>query len=59
MLQLSGPDRVDMVLVQAGGNDVIRLRALDGLRDDLERVVETAATCSTDATTIPWSPIPA
>lgn len=38
--QLSGPERFDMVLVQAGGNDVIRMRGMDALREDIERVVD-------------------
>lgn len=35
-------DRYDVVLVQAGGNDVIRLRDLDGLRADIEQVTAVA-----------------
>ena len=40
--QLAGDTRVDMVLVQAGGNDVIRLRDLDALQRDIEAVAERA-----------------
>lgn len=40
--QLSGSERFDIVLVQAGGNDVIRLRGLDALRSDIDRVVDLA-----------------
>lgn len=36
--QLGGPGQFDMVLVQAGGNDVIRLRGLDALRSDVEHI---------------------
>jgi lysophospholipase L1-like esterase len=34
--------RHDLVLVQAGGNDVIRLRSLDGVRADIDRVAVLA-----------------
>lgn len=40
--QLGAAGRFDIVLVQAGGNDVIRLRELDGLRGDIDRVVSLA-----------------
>ncbi len=40
--QLSAEKRFDMVLVQAGGNDVIRLGDLPSLRADIERVAELA-----------------
>jgi lysophospholipase L1-like esterase len=40
--QLDGPARYDIVLIQAGGNDVIRLRDLDTVRDDIERVTRRA-----------------
>lgn len=40
--QLGGAARFDMVLVQAGGNDVIRLRGLGGLRSDVDRLVSLA-----------------
>lgn len=36
--QLGGSERFDVVLVQAGGNDVIRLRDLDALRADIDQV---------------------
>ena len=36
--QFVGPGQFDMVLVQAGGNDVIRLRGLDALRSDVEHI---------------------
>lgn len=37
-VQLAGETRHDIVLVLAGGNDVIRLRPLDRLREDIDRV---------------------
>nr|MDH4393769.1 GDSL-type esterase/lipase family protein [Aquabacterium sp.] len=40
--QLRGPARFDLVLVMAGGNDVVRLRALPALRDDIDRVLALA-----------------
>jgi lysophospholipase L1-like esterase len=40
--QLLRPGRFDAVLVQAGGNDVIRLRGADDMRADIERVLEAA-----------------
>jgi lysophospholipase L1-like esterase len=40
--QLGGSDRFDAVLVQAGGNDVIRLRRLDSLQADVANVAELA-----------------
>jgi lysophospholipase L1-like esterase len=40
--QLAGPGRYDLVLVQAGGNDVIRLRDLDQVRADVDRVAALA-----------------
>jgi lysophospholipase L1-like esterase len=40
--QLSRDGRFDIVLVLAGGNDVIRLRAPDALRADIERSVVLA-----------------
>ena len=40
--QLEVGGRFDIVLVQAGGNDVIRLRDLDGLRGDVDRVAGLA-----------------
>jgi lysophospholipase L1-like esterase len=36
--QLSGGEPFDMVLVMAGGNDVVRLRRLQAVRGDIERV---------------------
>jgi lysophospholipase L1-like esterase len=36
--QLEGGGRVDMVLVMAGGNDVVRLRDLQALQGDIDRV---------------------
>lgn len=41
--QLDGDERFDMVLVMAGGNDVVRLRGLDALRSDVERVTQRAS----------------
>ena len=40
--QLAGDTQFDMVLVQAGGNDVIRLRDLDSVARDIERVTALA-----------------
>jgi len=40
--QLGGEQRYDMVLVQAGGNDVIRLRGFDAMRRDVDRVAGLA-----------------
>ncbi|MBK7060902.1 MAG: hypothetical protein IPH51_10500 [Rubrivivax sp.] len=40
--QLGGDGHFDMVLVQAGGNDVIRLRDLDAVRQDIARVTRCA-----------------
>lgn len=40
--QLAGDERYDMVLIQAGGNDVIRLRSEDDMRADIDRSVELA-----------------
>ena len=40
--QLAAGGRFDIVLVQAGGNDVIRLRAEGALRADVERVADLA-----------------
>lgn len=42
LAQLDGDEHVDMVLVMAGGNDVVRLRGLDALRNDVERVTQRA-----------------
>lgn len=40
--QLDGDERFDMVLVMAGGNDVVRLRGLQALRSDIDRAVRRA-----------------
>jgi hypothetical protein len=40
LAQLVGEQRFDMVIVQSGGNDVIRLRALDALQTDIDRVAD-------------------
>lgn len=40
--QLEGTQRHDLVLIQAGGNDVIRLRSDDGVRADIDRVTALA-----------------
>ena len=37
--QLEGAQRFDLVLVQAGGNDVIRLRSEDDMRADIDPTV--------------------
>ena len=40
--QLQGAQRYDLVLVQAGGNDVIRLRSDEDVRADIDRATELA-----------------
>ena len=40
--QLEGSERFDIVLVQAGGNDVIRLRYMWALQRDIEQVLSLA-----------------
>lgn len=40
--QLDGDERLDMMLVMAGGNDVVRLRGLEAMRSDVERVTHPA-----------------
>ncbi len=40
--QLLRPGRFDVVLVQAGGNDVIRLRGAGAMRQDIDRLLEAA-----------------
>jgi lysophospholipase L1-like esterase len=40
--QLAGDERYDLVLIQAGGNDVIRLRSEDDMRADIDRAIELA-----------------
>jgi lysophospholipase L1-like esterase len=40
--QLGGSERYDLVLIQAGGNDVIRLRSEDDVRADIDRVTQLA-----------------
>ena len=40
--QLAGAQQFDMVLVQAGGNDVIRLRDMDAVGRDIQRVTALA-----------------
>ena len=42
LAQLVGEQRFDIVLVQAGGNDVIRMRGLDSLQADIDRVADRA-----------------
>jgi lysophospholipase L1-like esterase len=42
LVQLEGNEPFDMVLVMAGGNDVVRLRGFQALRDDVERVTRRA-----------------
>lgn len=41
--QLGADEYFDIVLVLAGGNDVIRLRGLDGMRADIDQVADLAA----------------
>jgi len=45
--------RYDVVLVQAGGNDVIRLRSERAMRRDIERVAELASTRSAHVLIMP------
>ena len=40
--QLGGTERYDLVLIQAGGNDVIRLRNMDAVGADIEHVLTLA-----------------
>jgi lysophospholipase L1-like esterase len=40
--QLLRPGRFDVVLVQAGGNDVIRLRSSDDMRSDIDAMLDAA-----------------
>lgn len=42
LAQLDGDERFDMVLVMAGGNDVVRLRGLKAMQGDVERVTQRA-----------------
>ena len=42
LAQLDGESRFDRVLVRAGGNDVARLRGLQALQGDVERVTQRA-----------------
>lgn len=42
LAQLEGDEHFDMVLVMAGGNDVVRLRGLEALQNDVERVMQRA-----------------
>jgi lysophospholipase L1-like esterase len=42
LAQLVGDEPFDMVLVMAGGNDVVRLRGLEYLKIDVERVAQRA-----------------
>lgn len=42
LAQLDGDDRYDLVLVMAGGNDVVRLRDLAAVRLDVEKVLQRA-----------------
>ena len=42
LAQLEGNERFDMVLVMAGGNDVVRLQNLKTLQGDVERVTQRA-----------------
>jgi lysophospholipase L1-like esterase len=42
LAQLRGSEPFDMVLVMAGGNDVVRLRGLGALQADVERVTHRA-----------------
>ena len=41
-VQLGGDQRFDMVLVMAGGNDVVRLRDLQALRNDIDHTMRRA-----------------
>ena len=41
--QLAGEERHDVILVLAGGNDVTRMRTLDAVRADIDRVASMAS----------------
>lgn len=41
--QLAGDERHDVILILAGGNDVARMRALDAVRTDIDRVASMAS----------------
>lgn len=45
-LEASGAERYDLVLVQAGGNDVIRLRRMEQVRSDIDHVTALARALS-------------
>lgn len=51
--QLGQGGRFDIVLVQAGGNDVIRLRGLDALRVDIKQVADLARQRGTTVVLMP------
>jgi lysophospholipase L1-like esterase len=53
MTQMEGKERVDMVLVMAGGNDVVRLRDLRALQTDVNRVLARAREHSTQVVFMP------
>ena len=51
--QLGADDHFDIVLVQAGGNDVIRMRSTDAMRHDIEQLADLARL---RGTTVVWMP---
>lgn len=53
LAQLVGQQRFDMVIVQAGGNDVIRLRGLDAMQGDIDRVADRARELSDTVVLMP------
>lgn len=53
LAQLVGEQRFDVVIVQAGGNDVIRLRELEALQSDIDRVADRARELSDTVVLMP------
>jgi len=51
--QLEGEERHDVILVLAGGNDVTRMRALDAVRTDIDRVASMASARATYVVLMP------
>jgi hypothetical protein len=59
LAQLVGEQRFDVLIVQAGGNDVIRLRDLDALQTDIERVADRARELADTVVLMPAGTMPA
>jgi len=51
--QLEGEERHDVILVLAGGNDITRMRALDAVRTDIDRVASMASARATYVVLMP------